>query len=523
MGGAPTASRRPRSAGRPSPWLWGAALVALLPVVVPFVFLIGRISTSGSRITSIVLSAQTGRLAVSTAVLVALVVVSTAVIGVGAAWLTERTNVPVRRVWRVLVALPLVIPSYVIALTLISASGRGGLLADATGWAVPSLIGLPGAWLALTIATYPFVYLATVASLRRLDPAHEEAARGLGATQLRVFRTIIIPQVRPALGGSLLLVALYTLSDFGAVSLVRYDSFTRVVYAQYAGRLDRTPAAVLALVLVVIALIVVWAERATRGRAAYHGRPTVRPPRITRLSSLSRGLATLGLGLLALVSLGFPVGTLLVWLGRAPTDQAFPWGAIAGSVTASTLTAVVVAVLVIPMAILITSHASRRSAWVERASYAVFALPHITIGLAVVFFASRYLGSLYQSLTVLVLVYASMFCAQALGSTRAALLQVSPSIEEASRSLGSGRLRTTLRVTAPMVLPGLLAGCLLVFLTTMKELPATLLLRPTGFDTLAVGIWSAADSLLYSRAAAPALLLLAVSAIPVYVLATRDR
>lgn len=521
--GLATTPRRSRPRGRPPLWLWGAALVALVPVLVPFGFLVSRLTGSGSRFFSIALSAETGRLAISTAVLVALVAVSTAVIGVGAAWLTERTDLPGRRLWRVLVALPLVIPSYVIALTLVSASGRGGLLAEATGWAVPSLVGLPGAWIALTIATYPFVYLGTAATLRRLDPAHEESARSLGASQLRVFRTIVIPQLRPALGSGLLLVALYTLSDFGAVSLVRYDSFTRLIYAQYAGRLDRTPAGVLALVLVVIALIVVWAERATRGRAAYHGRPVSRPPRVTRLSPWSRGAALSGLGLLALMSLGLPVGTLLVWLERAPADERFPWGAIAGSVTASTLAALVVAILVVPTAMLITRHASRSTAWVERASYAAFALPHITIGLAVVFFASRYLGSLYQSLTVLVLVYASMFLAQALGSTRASLLQVSPSIEEASRSLGSGRLRTTLQVTAPMVLPGLLAGCLLVFLTTMKELPATLLLRPTGFDTLAVGIWSAADALLYSRAAGPALLLLAVSAIPVYILATRDR
>jgi iron(III) transport system permease protein len=505
-------------------WLWIPALVALIPTVVPFGFLVGRVFAEGTAAARVVLSANTARLVWNTSLLIVLVVASTAVIGVAAAWLTERTDLPGRRMWRVAVALPLVIPSYVIAMALLSATGPTGLIEQTLGIALPSLVGFPGAWVALTLATYPFVYLSTATALRRMDPAHEEAARGLGASQTRVFRTIVIPQLRPSLGAGLLLVALYTLSDFGAVSLVRFDSFTRVVYAQYAGRLDRTPAAVLAVLLVLVALVVVWAERATRGRAAYHGRPVRRPARIARLSPGGRLASLLGLATLALVSLGVPIGTLVGWLGRGTgTGRPFPWGAVGGSVAGSLMAAALVAALALPTAVLVTRHASRRTAWVEKAAYTVFALPHITVGLAVVFFASRYLGGFYQSLTVLVLVYGSIFFAQALGAARASLLQVSPSVEEVSRSLGVGPLKTMLRVTAPMVRRGIVAGSLLVFLTTMKELPATLLLRPTGFDTLAVGIWSAADSLLYSRAAAPALLLIAVSAIPMYLLATRER
>ncbi|MEX0826072.1 MAG: iron ABC transporter permease [Acidimicrobiia bacterium] len=478
----------------------------------------------GATAARVVVSSNTARLIWNTSLLIILVVVTTAVVGVAAAWLTERTDLPGRRIWRVLVALPLVIPSYVVALALLSATGPRGLLAETLGITVPSLVGLPGAWLALTLATYPFVYLTTATALRRMDPAHEEAARGLGASQGKVFRTIVAPQLRPSLGAGLLLVALYTLSDFGAVSLVRFDSFTRVIYAHYAGRLDRTPAAALAVLLVLLALVIVWAERATRGRAAYHGRPVTRPARISRLSTRGRWAGIAGLSMLAVISLGVPIGTLVGWLDRGSgAGRPFPWGAVGGSLAGSLLAALLVALLALPTAVLVTRHASRRTAWVERAAYTVFALPHITVGLAMVFFASRYLGDWYQSLTVLVLVYASIFFAQALGAARSSLLQLSPSVEEASRSLGVGPLKTMLRVTAPMVRRGLIAGSLLVFLTTMKELPATLLLRPTGFDTLAVGIWSAADSLLYSRAAAPALLLIAVSAIPMYLLATRER
>jgi iron(III) transport system permease protein len=505
-------------------WLWIPAVLALVPTVVPFGFLIGRVVGESTTAARVVLSSNTARLVWNTSLLIVLVVATTAVVGVAAAWLTERTDLPGRRIWRVVVALPLVIPSYVIALALLSATGPSGLLEQTLGITLPSLVGLPGAWVAVTLAAYPFVYLTTATALRRMDPAHEEAARGLGASQGRVFRTIVLPQLRPSLGAGLLLVSLYTLSDFGAVSLVRFDSFTRVVYAQYAGRLNRTPAAVLALLLVLLALVIVWAELATRGRAAYYGRPVARPARIMRLSSGGRAAGLIGLATLAMVALGAPIGTLVGWLGRGTgAGRPFPWGAVGGSILGSLLAAGVVALLALPTAVLVTRHASRGTAWVERAAYTVFALPHITVGLAVVFFSARYLGDWYQSLTVLVLVYGSIFFAQALGAARSSLLQVSPSVEEASRSLGVGPLKTMLRVTAPMVRRGLVAGSLLVFLTTMKELPATLLLRPTGFDTLAVGIWSAADSLLYSRAAAPALLLIAVSAIPMYLLATRER
>lgn len=521
---APHSPPRPRPSRRVgSPWwAWVAASVVLLPALVPFGALVARVAAAGTRSLEIALSGRTAELIWNTTQLVVLVTASAAVIGVGAAWLTERTQLPARRVFRLTAALPLVIPSYVIALTLLSALGPAGILADATGLSIAAPTGLLGAWIALTLSTYPFVYLTSAAALRRLDPALEEAARGLGSSPAKVFRTIVVPQLRPAIAGGLLLVALYSLSDFGAVSLVRFDSFTRVVYAQYAGRLDRTPAAVLAVVLVLLALFVLWAEARTRGRAAYYGRSVPRPVRLMPLRPGARAAAVSSLTVLALVSLALPVGTLVTWMTRG-SGTAFEWGAAWGSLIGSALAAVLAVAVALPTGLLVTRYASRRTRWVETASYAVFALPHITVGLAVVFFASRYLGGLYQSLALLVLVYASIFFAQALGPVRASMLQVSPALEEASRSLGAGRIRTMLRVTAPLVRRGLVAGGLLVFLTTMKELPATLLLRPTEFDTLAVRIWSASSELLYARAAGPAVLLLAVSALPMYLLATRER
>lgn len=515
---APVRSRRVPT----NPLLWLAAAAALAPVFIPFLFLVGRAAGGGSKALDTILSNRTAELLLDTAVLVIVVSLSAAVIGVGAAWLTERTDLTGRKWWRVVVALPLVIPSYVTALTIISAFGQRGLLSDFFGFGFPTVRGFAGAWWALTVATYPFVYLIVAAAMRRLDPATEEAARGLGSSPTRVFRRVILPQLRQPIGAGVLLTALYALSDFGAVSLVGYDSFTRVVYAQYAGRLDRTPAMVLAVLLVLLALGILWAERRVRRGRPFVTPPPSRPTGVMPLTGRQRVLGTAGLGLVALVALLIPAGTLVAWVVRKPLPDGIPWGSLVGSISGSLLATIVAISLAIPTAVLVVRHAGRASAWVERTAYLAYSVPHITVGLAVVFLASRYLGSLYQSLWVLVAVYAAIFFAPALGAIRSALSQVSPNLEEAARGLGQGPLGSLLRITLPLMWRGVAAGALVVFLTTMKELPVTLLVRPIGFDTLAVDVWSAAGEILYSNAAVPALLLLAVSAVPTFVLATRQ-
>jgi iron(III) transport system permease protein len=508
-----------------APWyLWVAAAAVLLPIALPFVNLLGRVLTGGSASLDTLATTRTVGLLVNTSLLTVAVTSTASALGIGAAWVVVRTDVALAGVWTVLVSLPLVIPSYVIALTLASSTGPNGLIADLTGIAMPAVTGFWGSWAALTFSTYPFVFLVAAAALRRLDPSLEEAARGLGASVWRAFRTVVLPQVRPSAAAGALLVALYTLSDFGAVSLMRFDVFTRVVYAQYAGRLDRTPAAVLALVLVLLAVAVLVGEQRSRGRARYFTKRPSRPPVRFSLSRRGRIAATGFLLLLSAAALFAPLGVLAAWMVRGAArgqDLAPAWSAAAGSLAASTLAAAIAVAAALPVGVLVTRFRSRATAWVERMVYAVYALPHIAVALAVVFFASNYLGGLYQSLTLLVVIYAALFLAQALGSTRAGLLGVNPHLEEASRGLGRGPLRTLAAVTVPLMWRSMLAGGVLVFLTSMKELPAMLLLRPTGFDALSVDIWAAAGDLLYARAAAPALLLVAVSAIPMYVLALR--
>ena len=513
--------------GRRAPWwLWATAWLVLVPVAVPMAFLVVDVLQSSSAAWEVLFSTRTLELIIRSLVFTAAVTATAALIGVAAAWITFRIELWGRRVWTVLVMLPLVIPSYVIALTLVSFFGGRGLFAEVTGIGLPAITGFWGAWLALSLSTYPYVFLITRTALRRVDPAYEEAARGLGASSWRAFRTVVLPQLRPSIAAGSLLVALYTLSDFGAVSLMRFDSFTRVIYAQYQGRLDRTPAAVLSVVLIVIALMVLWAEQKSRGRAAYFSRRPTRPMRRTQVSRRVRVGAYTFLGTVVGLALFLPVATLLFWWlrGMARGDVIdMRWGAVLGSLSGSTAAALIAMAAAIPVVVLTVRYRSRPSVALDRSVYVVFSLPHITVALAVVLFGAQFLGPLYQSFLVLVIVYAILFLAQATGSAGAALLQVNPHLEDAARGLGRGPLGTMRDITVPLIWRGLLAGGALVFLTTMKELPATLLLRPTGFDTLSVRIWSTANDLFYARAAAPALLLVAVSAVPTYLILSRLR
>jgi iron(III) transport system permease protein len=516
----------PAPAAPPTPRpLWIAAALVLVPVVAPLLVLLSRVIGAGSDAWSIAFSARTAELLVKTVALTAAVTAAALVIGTATAWLTVQSDLRGRRMWSVLVSLPLVIPSYVLALVLLSAFGRDGVVTAVLGVLgvdeLPSIAGAFGAWLALTISTYPFVHLIASAALRRIDPALIDAARGLGASPWRAFRTAVLPQLRPALAAGGLLAALYTLSDFGAVSLMRFDAFTRVIYAQYQGRLDRTPASVLAVILILVVVAILFAEQRTRGAGrAFTPRPSRVAGKVTMRPAM-RGLGIGFLGTVTVMGLLLPLMVLVGWLVRART-LSLAWSSAIGSFSVSLAAAVLASVAAVPVAVLVVRHRSKLSVILDRTVHSVFALPHIAVALAMVFLASNYLGPLYQGFAVLIITYVALFLPQASGAARGALEQVDPNIEEAARGLGRTAFGTLAAVTVPLIGPGLLAGGALVFLTTMKELPATLLLRPTGFDTLAVDIWSAASEGLFARAAAPALLLIVVSAVPMYLLVTRS-
>ncbi len=442
------------------------------------------------------------------------------------AWLTVRTNLPGRRFWSVLLALPLVIPTYVGAYALISMMGPRGMVQS---WLeplglerLPSIYGLFGAVWALTIFSYPYVYLSLRAGLLNMDPAQEEAARSLGLGPLRVFWRVTLPNLRPALASGALLLALYVLSDFGAVSLMRYNSFTRAIYVQYQSSFDRSLAALLSLVLVALTILLLIGARRIQGRHRYHraGVGAARRLRPVRLGWWTAP-ALIFILLVVTATLLLPMGVLAFWLvrGIAAGESLLPvWAASINSVYVSLLAAGAAVLLALPVVYYSVRFPGRYSGWTARAAYLGYALPGIVVALSLVFFGANYTPWLYQTIAMLVFAYTVRFLPQALGTLRTNLVQISPRLEEAGRSLGLNRRRTLWRITLPLLRPGIWTGAALVFLTTIKELPVTLLLSPAGFTTLATQIWSASSEAFYARAAAPALLLVAVSALSIVVL-----
>jgi len=472
-----------------------------------------------------------------TAVLVArsialtVAVTATAIaIAVPLAWFTVRTDLPGRRLWTVLAALPLVIPSYIGAYAFLSATGPQGLLQDLVQplgiGSLPSITGFFGAWLTLTLFTYPLLLLPVRASLRRLDPELEEAALAMGRSQAGVFRTIVVPQLVPAIGAGSLLVALYVLSDFGAVSIMRFDSFTTSIYTLYKASFDRIGAASLAALLVALMLVLLWLEARTRRREALY-RSAPGSARTMRRVNLGRWRwPALGFcGAVATLALLIPVAVLVYWSLQSFAGSV-DWPAVAAatgnSLLASGLAATAAALCAVPIAVLAVRFRGPFAMAVERLSYTGHALPGIVVALALVFFGTRVVIGLYQSLAMLVFAFVVLFLPLALGIARASMLQVSPRVEEAARSMGRSQWSVLRTVTAPLIAPGVLAGAALVFLTAIKELPATLILAPIGFETLATEIWGATSVGFFERGAVPALVLLAVSAVPLYLLTARE-
>lgn len=514
---------------RPPVWLWLPALVVGGVVLLPLVYLVARASEGGEAAWFVIARPKTVQIVLNTVALVGAVAVSTVVIAVPLAWLTTRTDLPGRRFWATVSVLPLVLPSYVGALVFVAALGPRGLL---QGWLeplgverLPSIYGFWGSWLALTLFTYPYTYLSVRAASRGLDPGLEEAARGLGLNARQTFFRVTLPQLRPAIGAGALLVALYTLGDFGVVSLLRFDAFTRAIYVQYQTAFDRSAAAALALLLVVFTVTLLLVETGIRGRATLYrvGSGSARlakPVALGRWTYPAVGFCTT----VALLALGLPLAVLGYWLGRTLLERdagQYLLPAMLTSLTLGAWTAVLATVAAVPLAILAVRYPGWLGRLAERSSYLGYALPGIVLAIAFVALGVR--TPWYQTLPLLILACAVRFLPQAVGSTRLSLLQVSPRLEEAARGLGRSLPRVIWEVTLPLARPGLLAGAALVLLTTMKELPVTLLLLPVGERTLPTLIWTAAGDTRYGEAALPALVLVAISALPTLVLAVREK
>lgn len=499
-------------------------------VAVPLVYLLVRAIGASDSAWRLLLRSRTLEILGNTVLLAVSVTTACSALALVLGWLTVRTDLPGRRFWSVVTMLPLVIPSYVGAYLFAAAFGPRGLLQQLLEGIMgterlPQIYGFPGAFLVLTLLSFPYCLVTVRAALYRMDPALEESARSLGYGPWETFRRITLPQLQPALAAGGLLVGLYTLRDFGAVSLMRYTTFTRAIYIQYRSAFDRSSAALLSSVLVLMTLAILIMESRSRTTGRYHsGGPSPRRLQTVVLGRWSWWAWSLCAAVVTLALL-IPAAVLLYWLvrgmqaGEALAPLLEP---IRNSLTASGLAAILTVLAGLPIAIAVVRRPARwnRSAW--RLTHVGYALPGIVVALAMVHLGSQYLSWVYGSLPVLLAAYVILFIPQSLGSLKTSLLQVHPNLEEAARSLGRRPLAVFRKVTLPLVRPGLLAGAALVFLTTMKELQATLILGPFGSKTLATVVWSAVSEAFFAKAAAPALLLILTSSIPMAYFVMRE-
>lgn len=523
-GGGDTSERPPLGAT-----LLAGAIAAAVVVPVLYIAVVAA-SVDTTRAASLLFREQTFRILLNTLALVVGVTLLSVLLSVPLACLTELTDLPYSRFWAVVVSLPLVIPSYIGAFSYISVWGPQGeiqsLLAPLGVQSLPEIYGLGGAIVILTLYNYPYVYITTRAGLRSFDKTYLDAARSLDGQAWRAFLRAVVPFVRPAITAGALLVALYAVGDFGTPAMLQLDVFTRVIYIEY-NAFGQEYASLLAMHLVAIALVILAIESGVRGNDTLHGSARGSAREYTLSLGRWKWPALAVLTLLAAVSLLFPIGVLLMWLLRAPDVYApalqFEWSYAINSVTVSIAAAVVAAVLAIPVAYLSARYSSRLVAIFERATYIGYAVPGVVIGLSLIFFSTRYVQAAYQTLPLVVFAYVVLYLPQAVGSTRTGVLHVNPRLVEAARSLGCSPLKSFRHVVLPLIIPGIVAGAALVFLTAMKELPATLLLGPAGFETLSTFIWRIERSTYYGFAALPALVLLCVSGLSMLVIVFRDR
>jgi iron(III) transport system permease protein len=495
----------------PAALLVVSALVALL-VLAPVGFLLDQTLSNGwDEVQRLLFRSFVGDLLVNTATLVAVGTVACTVLGVAVAWFVERTDLPGRRAWAVLAALPITVPAFVTSYSWVSIT--------------PAVQGFWGAAAIVTLAYYPLVYLPVAAVLRGTDPALEESARSLGMGPWRTFFRVTLPQTRIALLGGMLLVAVHMLSEFGAFAMLRFQTFTTAIYDQYKLSFDGAAASMLASVLVILCLVLLVAELAARGKGRYarvdSGSARPAPP-----ARLGRSRWAVGAGFAALIglALGLPLATLVYWVATG-SSAGFDLGAVLDA-TGTSLelglgAAALTTLLALPVSILSVRYPSRTATLIERATYIPFALPGIVIALSLIVLSIHYFPALYGTTQLLVVAYAILTLPLALVATRAALAQAPPVHEEVARSLGARPLVAMARVTLPRILPGLGAAAALVFLATITELTATLLLAPIGTQTLATQFWAKASTLSYGAAAPYAALMVAISALPTYLLTRR--
>lgn len=490
-------------AGRGSSWVVGSAVLVSLLSLLPIAFVIGVAWYTGwATIEALIFRPRVGELLINTVLLVLITLPLCIVLGTTLAWLTERSNLPGRRLWSVLAVAPLAVPAFVHSYAWVSL--------------IPSIHGLPAGVLVSVIAYFPFLYLPIAATLRRLDPAIEDVAQSLGLKPWAVFFRVVLPQLRLAICGGALLVGLHLLAEYGLYAMIRFDTFTTAIFDQFKSTFNGPAANMLAGVLALCCLAMLTAESAARGNARY-ARVGSGSARDQRSVQLGRGVTTLALllqTLTCLLALGVPLLTLGRWLVAGGVqvwegDELLP--ALLQTLSYGVAGALLTSVAAIPIAWLSIRSPGKLQRLLEGCNYITSSLPGIVVALALVTVTIHFARPIYQTTITVLLAYLLMFLPRALVSLRAGFAQAPVELENIAQSLGRSPIRALWLITVRLAAPGAAAGAALVFLAITNELTATLLLAPNGTRTLATGFWAMTSEIDYAAAAPYALLMILLS------------
>ena len=536
-----------QSTARKTRWQLVAYLCAAL-VLMPLLVLLISWQDIDQQIWGHLLQTQMLRLISNTLWLIAGVAAGVILLGVSLAWLTSLCDFPGRRWLDWALMLPFAVPAYVLAFVMVGLLDFAGplqsLLRDWFGsdFRLPPIRSTGGVILTLVLVFYPYVYMLARSAFLAQGRGLMEASRILGQTPWQGFWRVAIPMARPAISAGTALAIMETLADFGAVSVFNYDTFTTAIYKTWYGFFSLQSATQLASLLLLFVFLALFAERRAQGRNKRF--PANDKPRKGALYRLKGPLAWLASGyclLVLAIAFVIPVGQLLFWLlssGIADLDSRY-WGLIRNTLTLGGIAAA----LTVSVAILLVL--AQRLQPIRRVRSAValanlgYALPGSVLAVGIMFFFSyldnhlvvplqAWLGManpaplLLGGLFALLLAYLIRFMAVAYGPLDTSLARIRPSLPEAAQSLGQPGWVVFLRIYVPLLLPGILSAALLVFVDVLKEMPATLLMRPFGWDTLAVRIHALTTEGDWTRASLPALTLVLVGLLPVIVLIRRS-
>jgi iron(III) transport system permease protein len=511
-------------------------------------FVVASIFTGAGETWAHLAATALPRYVLNTALLLFAVAWGVISMGVLSAWLVTAYRFPGRDLLQWALMLPLAMPAYVMAYAYTDWLQFTGpvqtALRAATGWQAreywfPEIRSLPGAAAMLSFALYPYVYLIARTAFHEMPRSAIEAARLAGHGPWRAFFRVVVPLARPAIAAGASLALMETLADFGTVSYFALEVFTTGIFKAWLSMGDAVAAAQLSTCLLAFVALVLGLERASRGRAAYHGGAARKPAPPHRLSGMEALLATLACG--APVLFGFALPALLLgmlaWEERGAYLGARFVALVSNSFGLAGLAALLAVMMATVMAYAARVTRSRYVAIANRIASLGYAVPGAVIAVGVLVplgridnalagwieeaFGIRTGLLLTGTVAALVFAYLVRLLAVALQTTDAGLAKITPSMDHAARSLGSSVAGTLVRVHVPLLAPSLATAALLVFVDVLKELPATFALRPFNFDTLAIEAYNLAKDERLAEAAVPALVIVAVGLIPVLYVSRR--